>query len=451
MALSFAQWPRLADRRFLFGTATAAYQIEGATSVDGRLESIWDRFSRQPGAVANGDSGEPACDHYRRWESDLAIVKSLGLDAYRFSIAWPRVVDEHGNVNGKGLAFYDRLVDWLLAHNLKPYLTLYHWDLPQYLQDRGGWAARETAEAYWRYVEIVARHFGNRVVSYATFNEPWCSAFLGYGHGIHAPGVRDYRAAYHAAHHLLLAHGGALPILQTYAAQAEHGIVLNGAPRDPLIDEPGHQLAATLAYSELVKLFLDPILHGQYPAELLQHRGHLLPRGFERDLNSIRGDIAYLGLNYYTRNRIRPASNEQGFEVLSPAQGKPTTAMGWGIHPEGLGMWLRQLQHDYQRLLPPLYITENGAAFDDVLIDGSVHDTKRLDYFASHLASLHEAMAAGVDVRGYFIWSLLDNFEWAEGYRKRFGIVYVDYDSQQRYLKDSAKAFQAALLARKKP
>ena len=451
MALSFAQLPRLADRRFLFGTATAAYQIEGATTADGRLESIWDRFSQQPGAVVDGDSGEPACDHYRRWESDLAIVKSLGLDAYRFSVAWPRIVDENGKANAKGLAFYDRLVDWLLAHNLKPYLTLYHWDLPQYLQDRGGWAARETVEAYWRYVEIVARHFGNRVASYATFNEPWCSAFLGYGHGIHAPGLRDYRAAYHAAHHMLLAHGGALPILQTYAAQADHGIVLNGAPRDPLVDDPAHQLAATLAYSELVKLFLDPILHGQYPAELLQHRGHLLPAGFERDLNSIRGDIAFLGLNYYTRNRIRPAPNEQGFETLPPAPGQPTTAMGWGVHPEGLGMWLRQLQQEYQRLLPPLYITENGAAFDDVLIDGSVHDSERLDYFASHLKALHDAMDAGVDVRGYFIWSLLDNFEWAEGYRKRFGIVYVDYASQQRYLKDSAKAFQAALLARKKP
>ena len=428
---------------FVWGVATSSYQIEGAYQEDGRSFSIWDTFCRTPGKVANGDTGDVACDHYHLWESDLELIKSLGVDAYRFSVAWPRVIPEGvGEVNEKGLDFYDRLVDRLLERNLKPYCTLYHWDLPQVLEDKGGWVVRDTAHAFAEYAEVVTERLGDRVASYATLNEPWCSAYLGYGNGHHAPGYSDQKMSLAATHHLLLAHGLAIPRMRQNAPQAEHGIVLNLAQIYPETDSAEDKAAAERFDILNNLLYLDPLFKGRYPQALVDNLGDSMPEILEGDLKTIAAPLDFLGQNYYTPSFVAHGSESEWPHVRwveHPDAEK--TAMGWEVYPKGLSDMLLRLYDDYKL---PLYVTENGAAYKDPdhLSGDEVHDEKRTHYYQRHLDAVGHAVEQGADIRGYFAWSLLDNFEWAFGYDRRFGIVHVDFDTQQRTLKDSAEWYR---------
>ncbi len=421
---------------FHFGVATSSYQIEGATHEDGRGPSIWDTFCNEPGRILDGSSGAVACDHYHRWPQDLDLITSLGVDAYRFSIAWPRIQAlGHGAVNPLGLDFYERLVDGMLERGLKPYATLYHWDLPQALQDAGGWTNRDTAYRFAEYARAVAERLGQRVVSYATLNEPWCSSVLSYQLGHHAPGLRDRAAALSAAHHLLLGHGEAMKVLRQVVPGSELGIVLNFNPTYPASDSKADRTEAARIDGEFNRWFLEPLFNGEYPADIWESYGSDVPEVQVGDLEIVRQPLDFVGVNYYTRGFISSDS-------LQEPVGASYTAMGWEVYPQGLTDLLVRLKRDYA--VPPLFITENGAAYQDTLSGGdAVHDLERLNYFASHLEAVRQATVQGVDVRGYFAWSLMDNFEWAFGYEKRFGLVYVDYVTQQRTLKDSAKWFQA--------
>ena len=424
---------------FLWGAATAAYQIEGAARDDGRGPSIWDTFARTPGRVRLGHTGDVACDHYHRVGADVRLMASLGLAAYRFSVAWPRIQpDGAGPVNPRGLDFYDRLVDTLLAHGITPFATLYHWDLPQALEDHGGWPVRDTAARFADYASAVHARLGDRVATWTTLNEPWCTAFLGYASGVHAPGRAEPGAAFAAAHHLLLAHGLGAAALRAAGARSV-ALTVNLAP------VVGSDRAAGVVDGLLNRLFLDPALRGEYPVDVVDHARRYADWTFVRDgdLALIHQPIDLLGINYYNpcfvaarpgepANPAYPGS--EGIAFL-PAVG-PTTAMGWPIEPAGLTDLLVRVAHDYPGV--PLLVTENGAAFDDELVGASVHDTARRDYLDGHLRAAHAAIEAGVDLRGYLVWSLLDNFEWSEGYGKRFGIVYVDYATQRRVPKDSA-------------
>lgn len=428
---------------FVWGVATSAFQIEGAAAKDGRGPSIWDTFCAQPGAIADGSNGILACDHYHRMEHDLDLMKSLGVDAYRFSVAWPRVQPEgRGAWNEKGLDFYERLVDGLLERGIAPYLTLYHWDLPQALQDEGGWGNRETVHAFVDYATAIARRFGNRVKSIATHNEPWVVATLGHETGIFAPGLRDRKLAMQASHHLLLSHGLAVKAMRGLGISAELGIVLNQSPIYPATDSPADIAKAKLEDGLLVRWYMDPLFHGRYPEDIVAHLGSDAPRIEPGDLDLIRAPINFLGINYYTRN-FASSSNP-----WAPEPGKTEiTDMGWEVYPAGLTDLLRRLSRDYD--IPSLYITENGAAYPDVVNDSRVHDDKRVDYLHTHIAAVADAIGAGADVRGYFAWSLLDNFEWALGYSKRFGIIYVDYDTQERIPKDSAYWYRDFIAAQR--
>lgn len=438
----------LLNSEFIFGVATAAFQIEGSSEVDGRVPCIWDTFCAEPGRVVNGDDGSLACDSYQRWEEDLALVEDLGVDAYRFSIAWPRVItDIHGTVNQSAIDHYRRQLNYLNERGIKPFVTLYHWDLPQYLQDRGGWLNRETAYAFSHYADVVSRDFGDQVISYSTLNEPWCSAFLSYLHGIHAPGVRDRKQAYQAAHHLLLAHGLAVPKIRANAPMAEVGIVLNISPSDPVEETFADRNACAVADQENRDFFLQPLLEGSYPEPVLNRHPQCTPLVLPEDMALIRAELDFIGLNYYTRSRICTSNNGSGYDA--PAyEGADVTDMGWEIYSHGL---TRTLQHlaSHPRM-PPIVITENGMASADEMREGRVNDTARVNYLQSHLLAADAAMRAGVDLRGYFAWSLLDNFEWAEGYSKRFGLYYVDYETQQRTPKASALALQGLLEARRR-
>jgi beta-glucosidase len=444
---------------FTWGAATAAYQIEGAAGADGRGVSIWDTFARAPGRVRNGDTGDMAADHYRRWRDDIELMRSLGLNAYRFSIAWPRVQPAGtGPPNPQGLDFYSELVDSLLEAGIEPFVTLYHWDLPQALEDAGGWPARETAERFAEYAAVVFGALGDRVRNWATLNEPWCSAFLGYGSGIHAPGIRDGRRAVAAVHHLLLAHGLAVEAMRGAARpEARLGIVLNLEPRRPASDDPADLAAAQLADGMLNRIFLDPLFKGRYPDDVLEH---LEPRvGLEHlregDAAAIAAPIDLLGVNYYRPLTVSARGTEGGNgqvdwpgedEIAVAATGPPITAMGWPVDASGLEELLLRLRDEYTSL--PLYVTENGAAYDDQPNgDGFVEDVNRVEYLATHLRAAHRALEAGVNLRGYFVWSLLDNFEWAEGYGRRFGIVYVDYETQRRTPKRSALWYSTVIAA----
>ncbi|MCG5216174.1 GH1 family beta-glucosidase [Streptosporangium sp. KLBMP 9127] len=438
---------------FVWGAATASYQIEGAAKEDGRGRSIWDTFSSVPGKVAGGDTGEVACDHYHRYADDVRLMCDLGLQAYRFSVAWPRIqADGSGPINDLGLAFYDRLVDELLESDITPYATLYHWDLPQALEDLGGWTARDTAYRFADYAQAVHARLGDRVRSWTTLNEPWVAAFLGYGNGVHAPGRKDPAAALHAAHHLLLGHGLSTQALRSAGAE-EIMLVINSSP--VLTPAQVHAPAAPANEADaaaverihalLTRQFLDPALRGEYPPAVLEtlerHGG--LGHIRDGDLEIINQPIELVGLNYYNPSVVEARLGEPadaawpGSEDIrfSPADA-PTTAMGWPIVPTGLSRLLLRLSHDYPEV--GLFVTENGAAFDDVVTDGKVHDTNRVSYLEGHLRAVHAAIEAGADVRGYLAWSLLDNFEWAEGYSRRFGLVYVDYENQARIPKDSA-------------
>jgi beta-glucosidase len=417
---------------FRFGAATAAYQIEGAVHEDGRGESIWDTFCRVPGAIANGDSGDVACDHYHRWESDLDLMASLGLESYRFSIGWPRVQpDGSGPLNPAGVRFYRRLLEGLLERNIEPLVTLYHWDLPQPLQDAGGWARRETAERFAEYAGHMARELGDLVTAWITHNEPWVVSFIGHAQGRFAPGLRDWATAVAVSHHVLLSHG-----LAVDALPGSVGITLNLAPA--IAVGPGDEDAARIWDGHINRWFLDPVLRGSYPDDMLalyEERLGPLDAIRDGDLETIARPIDFLGVNYYFPARVRASADSEplGLELVpGPA---PRTAMGWEVSPEGFHDLLVRLGRDYD---VPIAVTENGAAFEDPPADdGIVEDPDRTAYLQGHVDAVARAIADGVDVRRYFAWSLMDNFEWAEGYAKRFGIVHVDYETQRRTVKRS--------------
>ncbi len=420
---------------FVWGAATASYQIEGAVDEGGRGESIWDRFSHTDGSTFKGHTGDVACDHYHRWPEDLDLLSRLGAKAYRFSIAWPRIMPEgRGEVNKDGLDFYSRLVDGLLETGIVPFATLYHWDLPQALEDEGGWTARSTAHAFVAYAEAVVSRLGDRVTKWMTLNEPWCSAVLGYMTGDHAPGRVDVPAALDASHHLLLAHGLATPIIQ--AAGGEAGIVLNQDWCQPASAHPADQAAADMADQKMSLWFLDPVTGRGYPEGAVRDHGWDQSVVRPGDLDTISAPIDHFGLNYYTRqiSRASDLSDEERSDVIK-ADGEPTD-MGWEVHPQGLSKLLLRLHDEYK--VGPIYITENGAAYPDAAdASGFVDDQDRIEFLERHLRAVGDAMAGGVPVAGYFVWSLLDNFEWALGYSKRFGLVRVDYDTLKRTPKAS--------------
>ncbi|WP_255947269.1 GH1 family beta-glucosidase [Streptomyces odontomachi] len=443
---------------FTWGTATAAYQIEGAATLDGRTPSIWDTYSHTPGKVRNGDTGDVACDHYHRWREDVALMADLGVGAYRFSLSWPRIQPTgRGPAVQKGLDFYRRLVDELLEKGIQPVATLYHWDLPQELEDAGGWPERRTADRFAEYATLAADALGDRVQTWTTLNEPWCSAFLGYGSGVHAPGRTDQVAALRAAHHLNLAHGKAVQALRAaLPSDARTSITLNVHHVRPLTDSAADRDAARRIDAVANRVFTGPLLHGEYPADLLRDTAHLTDWSFVRDGDAAlaKQPLDFLGVNYYSPTLVSAASEEashnsdgHGKSAYSPWPGADqvafhqppgaTTAMGWAVDPSGMYDLLLRLHTDFPDL--PLIITENGAAFDDYVDpSGEVRDPDRISYLHGHLTAVHRAIEAGVDVRGYFLWSLLDNFEWGYGYSKRFGAVYVDYPTGKRTPKASA-------------
>ena len=444
--LQLPQRSKLLSSDFIFGVATSSFQIEG--SADSREPSIWDTFCAEPGRIKDNSNGLVACEHVKHWRDDLALIKSLGVDAYRFSIAWGRVIRADGSINAAGLQFYVDLVDTLQRDGIQAHVTLYHWDLPQYLEDRGGWLNRDTAFRFAEYAEVIGRALGNKVVSYATINEPFCSAYLSYEAGIHAPGHKNRQQGRQAAHHLLLAHGLALPILRQHAPAAQHGIVLNFSPCHPASDSSDDRRAAATAHAYHNLWYLQPLLQRSYPALLHELAPHEQPLVQPGDMDIIAQPLDFLGVNYYTRTVFRAKNNWFSDVPPQDSAGKPLTCMGWEVYPQGLTEILIELKRSFANL-PPIYITENGAAFPDHLVNGAIDDHTRIDYYQTHLLAVHQSIEAGVDISAYFAWSLLDNFEWAEGYTKRFGIVYVDFDSQERILKSSARALQQLWLARK--
>jgi beta-glucosidase len=434
----------------VWGAATAAFQIEGSTTVDGRTDSIWDEFCRRPGAVVAGDTGDPAADHYRQYERDVALMSELGLGAYRFSVAWPRIRPDGGPVNPLGLDFYERLVDRLLENGISPWATFYHWDLPQVLEERGGWANRDTAYQFVDYVRAVLDRLGDRVPVWTTLNEPWCSAFLGYASGKHAPGRTEPSAAIAAVHHLLLAHGLGMAAIRELAPSADAGLTLNLFPVEPADPESPADVDAARRIDGLQnRIFLDPVLCGSYPQDLLDD---LAPFGIadniqDGDLAIISAPVDLLGVNYYRAHTVTAGPGDEPSSGPSEwigaehvgflSTGQPRTDSGWEVQPPGLVDVLVRMHHEYPPV--PLHITENGAAYRDTIDpDGEIRDHQRIAFLDAHLRAAHTAIEHGVDLRGYFYWSLLDNFEWAEGYAKRFGIVHVDYASQRRTPKLSA-------------
>jgi beta-glucosidase len=433
---------------FIWGAATSSYQIEGAWHEDGKGESIWDRFSHTPGRIENGDTGDVACDHYHRWREDVALMQEIGLRAYRFSMAWPRLLPEgRGRANQAGLDFYDRLVDGLLEAGIEPFVTLYHWDLPQVLHDQGGWPARATAEAFVEYADLASRTLGDRVTYWMTLNEPFVSAIIGYLEGRHAPGHSDLDEALAAAHHLLLAHGRAVPVIRRNTPGAQVGIVLNLHPQTPASSSAADRAAAWQADGVVNRWFLDPLAARGYPADIVEHYGRPMDFVQAGDLEAIATPLDFLGVNYYTRGIARSSVvPEAENEPRTIFPGPEHTEMGWEVYPEGLFQLLGRVHFDYR--FPSLYVTESGAAYPDGIgPDGRVDDPARVAYLKSHFARAARAIAAGVPLRGYFAWSLMDNFEWAHGYSKRFGLVYVDYATQRRILKTSAHWYRQVIAA----
>jgi beta-glucosidase len=424
----------------VWGAATAAYQTEGAAAEDGRGESIWDRFTSLPGRVANGDTGRVACDSYHRYPEDVRLMRELGLNAYRFSIAWPRILPEgRGAVNEAGLDFYDRLVDELLANGIEPFPTLYHWDLPQALEERGGWPVRDTVGAFAEYVEVVVGRLGDRVSRWITQNEPWVVAWLGYGRGEHAPGRRSDRDALAAAHHVLLSHGRAVEVIRRERPHADVGITIDVIPIHPLTSDEPDLVATREEDGFRNRWILDPVLRGRYPEDMSRRFARILPPVRDGDLEAISAPIDFLGVNYYRRHVVKAGSNGSGPVVVEVPDGEHT-AVGWEVYPDGLHELLVRLNSEYDA--PPLYVTENGAAFGDTRRNGTVDDPERTSYLDRHLGALARAIADGVPVDGYFVWSLLDNFEWARGYAPRFGLVYVDYGTLERVPKQSYHWFR---------
>jgi beta-glucosidase len=449
MAVSF-------PKGFVWGGATSSYQIEGATNEDGRGESIWDRFAKTPGKVADGSGGDVACDHYHRWREDIALMKGLGLAAYRFSVAWPRVLPlGRGSVNERGLDFYSRLVDGLLAAGIVPYVTLYHWDLPQTLQDAGGgWVNRETADAFVEYADVVSRRLGDRVKHWITHNEPWCASVVSFKKGVHAPGWTNLGASIAASHHLLLSHGAAVPVVRRNSPGAEVGITVNMSPFHPASSSPEDADAARHEDGEMNRWFLDPIYRGQYPADMIADYvadGHLPEGGLAcvrtGDLKTIAAPTDFIGVNYYNRGVIRsdriPDAQNRARTVFEAPESE-RTSMGWEVYPSGLFEVLLRVHLDYR--VPKIYVTENGAAYPHAPDAAKrVADRPRVEFLRRHLVEAQRAIAAGAPLAGYFAWSVMDNFEWERGYTQRFGLVWVDYPTQERIVKDSGRWYRRAI------
>jgi len=436
---------------FLWGVATSAAQIEGGVRSEGRGASIWDAFSREPGRIADGSTPDVACDHHRRWRQDVDAMRWMGVGAYRFSIAWPRVLPEgRGKVNDAGLDFYDRLVDALLDVGIRPFVTLYHWDLPLALQQAGGWAARETVQAYVDYVEVVARRLGDRVPHWVTHNEPWCVAILGHEQGVQAPGHRDPAEALRVAHHILLSHGLAVPVIRGHS-RGQVGIATILSPAEPATREPRDVEAARRFDGHFNRWYLDPLFRRAYPADAVAdrvRRGHLpagdLPFVRDGDMDTIAARLDFLGVNYYSRTVLRAGDDGEPVAVMPP--GALRTDMGWEVHPPGLTDALSRVWRDYRPAR--LHVTENGAAWPDGPdASGRIDDERRIAYLDGHLKAVHAALRAGVPVEGYFVWSLLDNFEWAHGLSKRFGLYWVDFATGRRVPKQSAHWYRERIAA----
>ncbi len=428
---------------FAWGAATSAYQIEGAWDEAGKGESIWDRFSHRAGSIDTGETGDVACDHYHRWSQDVGLMKALGLGAYRFSISWPRILpDGRGPLNSTGLDFYSRLVDALLEAGIQPFATLYHWDLPQRLQDEGGWPARDIVPAFLQYAAVVSRSLGDRVKHWMTLNEPHISSMIGYLEGRHAPGHKDLQEALAAAHHLLLAHGMAVPVIRGNSRDAEVGIALDYHPVTPASPSQADQAAARQTDGVINRWFLDPLAGRGYPDDIRRAYGNNLDRVLVGDMEAIAAHLDFVGLNYYSRNIVH--SREGGRSSVRPSRER--TAMGWEVYPEGMLETLSTVHSSYG--FPALYVTENGAAYPDAVgPDGQVDDPARIAFLRRHLEQVHTAISLGVSVRGYFVWSLLDNFEWSFGTSKRFGLVYVDFQTLRRIPKSSARWYEAVVRA----
>ncbi|WP_420630077.1 GH1 family beta-glucosidase [Candidatus Leptofilum sp.] len=430
---------------FVWGVATSAYQIEGAWDEDGRSPSHWDTFAHTPGKTRNGENGDVACDHYHRWPEDIALMASLGIQAYRFSVSWPRILPTGGRkVNEAGLDYYDKLVDGLLERGIRPFITLYHWELPQTLQELGGWPAREVVDHFVALADVVSRRLGDRVKDWITHNEPWCTSMLSHQIGLHAPGWQNWLAALRAAHHVLLSHGLAMPVIRANAPQAEVGIAPNYEPAYPLTRTEADLNAARIWDGYYIRWFNDPLFGRHYPADMVAYyeaQGYL-PDGLDfvqaNDMATIATPVDFIGVNNYTRQIMSGEISLDQFQTAAnPNPNASYTEMNWEVYPNGLYDILNRLHFDYQA--PKIYITENGCSYSDGPSSGSrIADTRRIEYFQSYLAGIHKAIGNGVPVAGYFVWSFMDNFEWSLGYSQRFGIVYVDYETQQRLPKDSA-------------
>lgn len=436
---------------FIWGTATASYQVEGAHDEDGRIESIWDVFSHTPGKIFEGDTGDAACDHYHRYKEDVQLMADLGIQSYRFSIAWPRIFSGPGQVNPKGLDFYKRLLEELHRYNIKPVATMYHWDLPQWLQENGGWGNRDTVEHFVEYTGTLFSELDDQVPMWITHNEPWCAAFLGHGMGVHAPGHKDWHEALTVAHHLLLSHGKTVNEYRHSNGRGDIGITLNLAPIQPATHNHEDLEAAKRADGFSNRWFLDPVFKGEYPADMVEwfsRKTGELDFIQANDREIISTPIDFLGVNYYDHHVVKSDPTEPLLQTKHmPVEGGKTE-MGWGIHPESLYGLLTRLQQDYTDL--PLYVTENGAAFPDEMVDGKINDRDRIEYLEAHFNSALRFVNEGGNLKGYYVWSLLDNFEWAFGYSKRFGVVYVDYPTQKRIPKASANWYKE-FIARQMP
>jgi beta-glucosidase len=433
-------------KSFTWGVATASYQIEGGAHEECRGESIWDRFARQPGKVYKQQNGEIACDHFHRYPEDVQLMADLGIQSYRFSFAWPRLFPEEGKFNREGLEFYKRLLDELEAKGIMPAATIYHWDLPTWLQDKGGWTNRETVDHFVMYAKVLFEAFGSRIKSWITHNEPWCAAFLGYALGVHAPGHTDWNEALSASHHLLLSHGKVIEAYRSMGLDGEIGITLNLSPAVPATDTPKDAAASERSDGFANRWFLDPIFKGSYPVDMMTlYEKRFGPLHFvkEGDLDTISARMDFLGINYYSHNIIEDDENNDILGAGTISETENVTDMGWGIHPESLYHLLTRIKTDYSEI--PLYITENGAAYPDQKIDGKVEDHDRIKYLQDHFEAALRFIEEKGNLKGYYVWSFMDNYEWAFGYSKRFGIIYVDYETLERTPKESYKWYQKVI------
>ncbi len=430
---------------FLWGVATSSYQIEGAANEDGRGQSIWDTFCKVPGKVANFDNGDIACDHYHRFKEDLDLMKWMGVKAYRFSVAWPRVIpDGVGKINEMGLDFYDRLIDSLLEREIAPWLTMYHWDLPEALQLRGGWNNREILEWFGAYAEVLTSRFGDRVKNWMTLNEPLCSAWLGHLYGDMAPGIKDLQTALNVSHNLLMSHGLACQVIRSNVSEANVGIVINVTPAVPATDSQEDSNAAQLVDGFDNRWFLNPVFGRTYPADVIDALG-ASPEIHSGDMKLIAQDLDFLGVNFYFRQTVAADQNSKPLPIRSVnRENVKRTAMNWEVHPQAFEEILLRISKEYSP--KAIYITENGSAWNDEVINDEIFDDERIDYLARHLDAMKSARSQGAPILGYFAWSFLDNFEWAYGYEKRFGLIYVDYKTQKRTPKKSAFYYRQLLL-----